>query len=221
MRTRTRGRPRRRLAILGAAAAGALLGAVPAQAACGGVEHFSPTKLRRPGRAPLAIGDSVMLGAAHQLAAAGFEVDVHGCRQMGEGLGVIAARARNGTLPNVVVVALGTNWTISTSEIRSGLRLVGPARVLGMVTPPEEGGGASSDQAVIRAAGRRWPDRVKVLDWVVYSSGHDWTWDGMHLKPEGAAAFTRLLSRAFGWPLPGLEMRFERVPGAPVSETVR
>jgi hypothetical protein len=193
-------------------AAGALLGAGPAQAACGGVEHFSPTKLRRPGRAPLAIGDSVMLGAAHELAGAGFEVDVHGCRQMGEGLGVIAARERAGTLPDVVVVALGTNWTISTSEIRTALHVLGPARVLGMVTPREAGGGASSDQAVIRAAGQRWPVRVKVLDWVAYSSGHDWTWDGMHLKPEGAAAFTRLLSRAFGWPLPGLEMSVERAP---------
>jgi hypothetical protein len=128
---------------------------------------------------------------------------------------VIAARARAGTLPDVVVVALGTNWTISMSEIRAGLRLLGPTRVLGMVTPREAGGGASSDQTVIRAAGRRWPERVKVLDWVVYSSGHDWTWDGMHLKPEGAAAFTRLLSQAFRWPLPGLEMRIDRVPASP------
>jgi hypothetical protein len=182
-----------------------------AQAACGGVEHFQPTKLRRPGAPPLAIGDSVMLGAAEQLRRRGFEIDVRGCRQMSEGLGVLAARSRAGTLPDVVVVALGTNWTVTTNQIRSALRILGRDRVLGLVTPPEVGGVASADQAAIRAAGRRWKLRVKVLDWVAKSAGRSWTWDGMHLKPEGAAAYARLLSRAFTWPIPTTEMTVMRV----------
>jgi hypothetical protein len=173
-----------------------------ARAACGGMERFWPQELRRPGPPPLAIGDSVVLGAAEELQSAGFEVDVRGCRQMSEGLRVLRARSRSGPLPDVVVVALGTNWTVSASEIRSALRIVGPRRVLGMVTPPEARGVDSSDRAVIRAAGRRWPERVKVLDWVAYSAGRNWTWDGMHLKPKGAAAYARLLGRAFEWPLP-------------------
>ena len=106
----------------------------------------------------------------------------------------------------MVVIALGTNWTVSTSQIRAALRILGPNRVLGLVTPPEVGGVASSDQSVMRAAGRRWRLRVKVLDWVAYSSGHAWTWDGMHLRPEGAVAYARLLSRAFRWPIPSLGM---------------
>jgi hypothetical protein len=189
-----------------------------ADAACGGAQHFSPTKLRQPGAPPLAVGDSVMLGAASQLQAAGFEIDVRGCRQMGEGIGLLADRRRAGSLPNVVVVALGTNWTVTTSQIRSALRVLGPDRVLGLVTPPEVGGVASSDQAVIRAAGRRWRLRVKVLDWVAHSAGRAWTWDGMHLRPEGAAAYARLLSRAFDWPLPRLEMTLQRATAAEPSE---
>jgi hypothetical protein len=192
-----------------------------AHAACGGVQHFQPKKLRRPGAPPLAIGDSVMLGAARRLQAAGFEVDTRGCRQMGEGIGVLAGRRDAGTLPDVVVVALGTNWTVSTSQIRSALRILGPNRVLGLVTPPELGGVASSDQAVIRAAGRRWRLRVKVLDWVRHSAGHSWTWDGMHLRPEGAAAYAQLLSRAFTWPLPRLEMTMQRVATAEPPERLR
>jgi hypothetical protein len=199
-------------------AAGALAAAPGAQAACGGVQHFQPTDLRRPGAPPLAVGDSVMLGAVDQLRAAGFEVDTRGCRQMGEGLAVLDARRRAHSLPDIVVVALGTNWTVSTGQIRSALRILGPSRVLGLVTPAEEGGGASSDQAVMRAAGRHWRRRVKVLDWVAYSAGRDWTWDGMHLKPAGAAAFARLLSRAFGWPLPGLEMTLAQVAVAEPPE---
>jgi hypothetical protein len=185
-----------------------------AEGACGGVQHFQPTKLRGPGAPPLAVGDSVMLGAAPQLRRRGFEIDVRGCRQMSEGLALLSARRAGGTLPDVVVIALGTNWTVTTGQIRAALRILGPERVLGLVTPPEVGGVASSDQAVMRAAGRRWRLRVKVLDWVRASAGHSWTWDGMHLKPEGAVAYARLLSRAFKWPLPQLEMTVTRAATA-------
>ena len=176
-----------------------------AQAACGGVQHFQPTKLRRPGAPPLAVGDSVMLGAAPQLRRRGFEIDVRGCRQMSEGLAVLAARRRAGSLPATVVIGLGTNWTVTTDQIRTALRILGRRRVLGLVTPPEVGGVSSSDQRVIRAAGRRWPARVKVLDWVARSAGKGWTWDGMHLKPSGAVAYAKLLSRAFEWRRPARE----------------
>ena len=70
----------------------------------------------------------------------------------------------------------------------------------------------------MRAAGRRWKLRVKVLDWVAYSSGHAWTWDGMHLRPEGAVAYARLLSQAFGWPIPRVEMTVERVAAPEPAE---
>jgi hypothetical protein len=90
---------------------------------------------------------------------------------------------------------------------------VGRERVLGLVTPRETGGVASSDQVVIRAAGRRWPRRVKVLDWVAHSAGRsDWFWsDGLHLQPRGARALARLVSQAFSWPLPTLEAVWSRV----------
>jgi hypothetical protein len=191
-----------------AAAVGAA--APAAEAACGGAQRFQPTKLRRPGAPPLAIGDSVMLGAAPQLRRRGFEIDVRGCRQMSEGLGLLSARRRAGTLPDVVVMALGTNWTVTTDQVRAALRILGPERVLGLVTPPEVGGVASSDQATIRAAGQRWKLRVKVLDWVAKSADRSWTWDGMHLKPEGAVAYARLLSQAFEWPIPSIEMTVAR-----------
>ena len=32
----------------------------------------------------------------------------------------------------------------------------------------------------------------------------------MHLKPEGAVAYARLLSQAFEWPIPSLEMTMTR-----------
>lgn len=201
------------------AAAGALPSA--AEAACGGVEHGWPSPLHGPGPPPLAIGDSVMLGAVDELTRAGLEVNTRGCRQMSEGLQVIASRRRSRSLPDVVVVALGTNWTVSTSEVRSAMRMLGPHRVLGLATMPEAGGGQSSDHTVIRAAGRRWPARVKVLDWVAYSSGKGWTWDGMHLKPAGAAAFARLFRKAFTWPIPGSTMTLEHADAPERTDRLR
>jgi hypothetical protein len=143
-----------------------------------------------------------MLGAVGQLSRRGFEVDVRGCRQFSEGLSVLATRRRS--LPTVVVVALGSNWTVERRQVRRALITIGRERVLGLVTPREVGGVASSDQAVMRAAGERWPRRVRVLDWVRYSSGHsNWFWsDGLHLQPRGARALTRLMAPALGWAPP-------------------
>jgi hypothetical protein len=179
------------------------MAAIPAAAeACGGTERFRAKTPRSGERSALAIGDSVMLGAVGQLTRRGFEVDVAGCRLFSQGLSVLAARG--GSLPGVVVIALGTNWTVEHRQVRRALIILGRQRVLGLVTPREVGGASSSDQAVMRAAGERWPRRVKVLDWVRYSSGHaNWFWgDGLHLQPRGARALTRLVAPALRWPPP-------------------
>ena len=173
-----------------------------AAAACDESRRSRPTG--PSGDVPLAIGDSVMLGAVDRLVAAGFEVDAKGCRQMAEGVKVLAARGRRGSLPRVVVVALGTNWIVTTTQIRQALRILGPDRVLGLVVPRELASVRTRNRRNIRAAGRRRPERVKVLDWVRYSSGHS-SWfagDGLHLAAAGARAFTRLLSQAFEWAAP-------------------
>jgi len=81
--------------------------------------------------------------------------------------------------------------------VEAALHILGPSRKLGLVTPRETGGGQSNDAEVVRNEGQRRPDRIKVLDWVAYSSGHpDWFQpDGLHLTFNGAHAFTRLLRK--------------------------
>ena len=157
-----------------------------------------------------------MLGAVDRLVAAGFEVDARGCRQMAEGVKLLAARERRDALPGIVVVALGTNWIVTTAQIRQALRILGPGRVLGLVVPRELASVRTPNRRNIRAAGRRWPDRVKVLDWVRYSAGRA-SWfagDGLHLAPAGARAFTRLLSTAFEWTVSARDRHLDAHPGA-------
>ncbi len=180
-----------------AALACAAVAPAPAGAlgACDAQKRLHPEHRRGAGRPALALGDSVMLGAAPALAQAGFEVDARGCRQMKAGIAVLAHRRRAHRLPRVVVVALGTNLDVTRGDIRRALRVLGRQRLLILVTPNEDGGGGGSDAAVIRRAGRRHRARLAVADWVRASAGHDgWTGgDGIHLGPAGIRAFVRVL----------------------------
>jgi hypothetical protein len=185
----------RKLAAIAAAAYGmALLGPAVAPA-CDASQHLAAKRKPAHGRAPLAIGDSVMLGAADRLARTGFEVDARGCRQMSAGLDLVAQRRRSGALPRVVIVALGTNWVITRADVRRALGIVGPRRLLVLVTPRELGGGSSSDAEVVRTAGRLHPRRIAVADWIRISAGHR-SWfagDGIHLGPGGVTGMVRML----------------------------
>jgi hypothetical protein len=198
-----------------ALAALALALPAPAEAGCGTAQHAKSLKRHKRFRAPLAIGDSVMLGAVRPLAAAGFEVDTRGCRQMGEGLDVLRRRRHTHSLPHLTVVALGANWIITRHEIRRALAVIGKRRVLGLVTPRELGGGSGSDARVIRSEAKRHRGRIKLLDWVSYSSGHgNWfAGDGLHLSLSGAKGFTRLLKRAM--PLANPHPKKKRPPKKP------
>jgi hypothetical protein len=175
-----------------------------AHAGCGGVETASPKRKVAP-RPPLAIGDSSMLLALPALARVGYKVNARGCRQFGEGLRLLRDARRHHQLPHLAVLALGADASITGGQIEEAKKILGPKRKLGLVTPRELGGGESNDATVIRNAGQRDPERVKVLDWVHYSAGHS-SWfqpDGLHLTFSGAKAFARLLKKLIPLAAPG------------------
>jgi hypothetical protein len=202
----TRGQGRWQAWLGAALLAAALVLAPPADAGCGGVRTAKPKprQKRNRGRAPLAVGDSVMLLGLEDLARRGFRANARGCRGFEEGLSLLRDRRRRNRLPHLVVLALGADFNISHREVRTALRILGPDRRLGLVTPRESGGGSGRDARVVREEGRRHPDRVKVLDWVRVSRGHG-SWfqpDGLHLTYRGAHRFARLIARAIPWAYP-------------------
>lgn len=203
------------LAALLAATALLWAGATGAQA-CGGTKTAKARKTVNPdGRAPLAIGDSTMLLALPALARIGYQANARGCRQITEGLDVIRDYKRRGALPHLVVIALGADATISAGQLETAFGLLGPRRVLGLVTPIELGGGTSSDADAVRAAVKRHPKRSVLLDWVAYSKGHgDWFQpDNLHLTFTGADAFARLFREALPYARAG------EFPGRPKKPT--
>ena len=181
----------------------ALLGAVilaeGAAASCGGVETAKPRRNVNPGgKAPLAIGDSVMLFAVPSLGRIGYQANARGCRAWDEGLSVMRKYKRAGRLPHLITIALGADWVISKQDIRRALHIAGERRVLALVTPRETGGGQSSDADNIRWAYRTHSKRVMLLDWVRYARGRR-SWfqpDGLHLTFAGAAGYTKLMGKA-------------------------
>ncbi len=202
-------------ALLAISLAAVLLWAAPALA-CGGTETAKARKTVNPdGHAPLAIGDSTMLLALPDLARAGFQVNARGCRTLEEGLDVIRDYKRRGALPHLVVIFLGADASVSMQQLQKAFHLVGPGRVLGLVTPIELGGGTSSDADHVRAAVQRHPKRAVLLDWVAYSNGHsDWFQpDNLHLTFDGAAGLARLFREALPYARAGEH------PGQPEKPT--
>lgn len=186
-----------RIALLAGTCAVVLgLGAGPASAGCGG--QVRARVHPRTNNVPLVLGDSVMIYAVPELARLGFDANARGCRQVPEALDILRGRKRIHHLPHLVVLALGTNGYVTRADLRVALRLLGPHRILAMVTPRELGGGSGPDAANIRAAVRRNPGRMRLIDWVRYSSRHGGLFsgsDGIHLTPAGGVAFARFIAR--------------------------
>jgi hypothetical protein len=175
-------------------AASLAFGVTPVSATCG---HAQISGRGAPdGVAPLAIGDSVMIGAARPLAHRGFEVDAKCGRSPHGGLFALRRRHRRHTLPESVVMALGTNFFITSRQIGKALRILGPRRTLFLVTPYRSWRAVGNTP--IRRAASRWAGRVTMIDWSSIAYGHSWWFqgDGTHLLRPGIRAYSRLLQRS-------------------------
>ena len=176
-------------------AAWASLGAAAAEAACGQTTQVNPHHAIGPGAPPLAVGDSVLYAAAATLSDDGFESNAMVCRTMAQGIDWLLGNGR--PLPSLVVVALGTNGTVSSEQIDELLRIVGSNRTLALVTPHH--GVSVGVPDLFRAAAREHPHEILLLDWDRLSAGHrDWfAPDGIHLGgAAGIAAYAHLIASA-------------------------
>ena len=180
-----------------------------ARADCGGPETAEPSHHVRGELPPLVIGDSTMLLSLDQLAREGYDAEAQGCRQFPAALALLSARKTQGTLPHMVVIALGANGSVTPNDVGVALGLLCCTRLLVLVTPRELGGGSGSDAIVERQEAKRYRGRMLLLDWVQYSEGHpEWFQpDGLHLTIPGATAFAALLARALPYAQPKLKRK--------------
>ena len=197
-------------------------------AACGGTQVAGAQTHVSGQLPPMAIGDSTMLLSLPGLSAEGFTADAHGCRNIGQALGILGTLRARRALPHMIAIALGSNGGLGTGDIEQALRLICCGRLLVLVTPRELGGGSGAPAAIERAEARAHPDRVLLLDWVADASGHPGWFqpDGLHLTPSGVAAFNALLAHALPYAYqpcpPGAarhRSRTQRAPDGPRTPT--
>jgi hypothetical protein len=182
---------------LGAAMEGQL------QADDAAVAQLAPVEPSAPGPAidlqVTAVGDSVMLGAANQLAAAvgGIDVDAMVSRSMDAAIAVLQSRYETGTLANVVLLHIGNNGPIRDDQMDRIAALVGDdRRVLFLSLRVPRDWEAGNNDVIARGVERH--RNFRLLDWRALSEDRpDVIWkDGIHLRPEGATYYAALVQAA-------------------------
>jgi hypothetical protein len=145
----------------------------------------------------LAVGDSVMLGARSALERRGIAVDATVSRQLASGTSLLRSLKASGSLPAKVVVHLGTNGPVTASQVKSLLSALRDRARVVLLTLKVPRSWESGNNAVLKSVARRFRN-VTVVDWHWWGARHGgWFWDdGYHLRPAGAAAYSRLVARA-------------------------
>jgi peptidoglycan/LPS O-acetylase OafA/YrhL len=149
----------------------------------------------------LAIGDSVMLGAAGALADAGITVDAAVSRQMVDMVPAVQALREQGRLGDAVVVHLGTNGDLGDDTVTSFFRELRGVRkvvVLLVSAPGKPWIGPNNEQLASLPA--RFPN-VKVVNWPEFATrcrGDCFYEDGIHLKLAGQRYYAEVITYFLG-----------------------
>ena len=148
----------------------------------------------------VALGDSVMLGAAEELQAAGFAVDAVKSRQMVSFLPDMAVIRDGGSFGPVVVVHLGTNGPFSQTTLDQMMALVAEVPRVLVLTGKGDRDWIAGNNDKIRALPAAYPS-VTVVDWEVLSAGCEGRCfydDGIHLTQIGQNFYADVVRRVLG-----------------------
>ena len=160
----------------------------------------TPTFVLPPGgEFVTAIGDSVMLGAAHALARAlgVVDLDAEAGRSASAVVDVLRQRAAVGRVGSVVVIQVGDNGALRADRLDDALDLLSGARRVVVVNLRVPRAWEAPNNSILAEAVARHPNAV-LVDWHAASEGRgDYLYDDqIHLKPEGAAVYASLIAQA-------------------------
>jgi len=147
----------------------------------------------------IAIGDSVMLGAAANLAERGIIVDAIESRQVNTSIELMEQLRDNGQLGGAIVIHLGTNGPPSPETLdRFFNALTGVPKVI-VLTAYADVSWIAETNANLYALPQRFPN-VTILDWAALAPQcpGDCFWDGIHVNPAGRRYYAQLIFNALG-----------------------
>jgi peptidoglycan/LPS O-acetylase OafA/YrhL len=155
----------------------------------------------------LAVGDSVMLGAARYLREPGVQVEVDAAvgRQVSTTVELLEQARRSRSLPGVVLIHIGNNGTFRDHQFDRMMTALADVPTVVFVNTKVPRRWQDPNNLVLTEGVLRNP-RVKLIDWLSYSKDHpEWfREDGYHLQPDGATAYAALL-RDYYAPTPATE----------------
>ena len=150
-----------------------------------------------------AVGDSVMLGASapleRRIGNIGIveTIDAEIGLQIQDVIAILSQRQAAGQLGNTVVVHTGNNGPISAKEFDEIMGILSRSRKVIFVNVKVPRRWEGPNNKVLAEGVGRYPNAV-LVDWYGFSQERPqlfWD-DGMHLRPEGAQAYTSLILRA-------------------------
>ncbi len=150
----------------------------------------------------IAVGDSVMLGAAEQLDELGFNVSAIESRAWVNGLDYVQRLINEGIVPDQLLIHLGTNGNIGQSGMDQMMAAVTEVPFVVLVTnelPANRELAASNNELIFNTAAA-YPN-VTVLDWGGLTDaceGDCFAADGIHLNPPGRRYYASLVAGVFG-----------------------
>lgn len=143
----------------------------------------------------LAVGDSVMRGAAEQLGEIGFEVDAIESRAWVNGLNFVEGLGQQNRLPDVLVIHLGTNGPIGESNMDRMMAAVATVPTVVLLTNDVDRPYTDDNNSLIYDAASQNAN-VTVLEWKALTSGCGedcFENDGLHLKAAGRRYYAALI----------------------------
>ena len=162
----------------------------------------------------LAIGDSVMLGAAPELAKYGVTVDAQKSRPFKAALPIVNYVKSIGAFGSAVVIHLGTNSGTSQETVDGIMDVLADVPTVLVLTNAVPGKAwEKSNNAIFRALPDRYSN-VQVLDWKkLVTPRPGWVYDDKtHLRPIGQRRYTALIMEALGRPGPPAEVGNQTLP---------
>jgi hypothetical protein len=173
--------------------------ATRAQATRPAAPALSSSQRAVPGRDITAIGDSVMSASAPALADVlpGIYIDAKPDREMPAGLSIIRQLAVGGKLRPVVVMGLGTNYIVTTSQLQQALQIIGPHRKLVLINTYVPDGWSKQVNATDAAFIRQHP-KVVLADWYdTIKNRQNLLWpDHVHPIIPGTMVYARMVVQA-------------------------
>ena len=152
----------------------------------------------------LAIGDSVMKGAAGRLKELGAVVDAVQDRQADIGIGIFVQLRELGVTMDAAVVHLGTNGPITDAEIETLMEAVADVPRVVILTSSAYRDWTNANNAKWKALPATHPN-VTVLDWAEVSrscTGDCFSSDHIHLNRDGIEFYASQIWAALGREIP-------------------